>query len=202
MPGQPPGNIVRIYWGSKRGYLLTRRQDLGIRAAIDLASGDFDRDGASDLAILSADGKIHLVWAVKSQVLSVEFQRGQIELPGDGVQCITAKDMDGDGAADLVIGTHGSGEVYLVGARVPREWGDVTSHKGFSASHVAVGDLDGDQKPELVLTDFDIGHAAGGEAGAAHESETSVNILLERFRLVGIHGTEHSACQRHGDRRF
>ena len=60
---------------------------------------------------------------------------------------------------------------------VPREWGDVTSHKGFSASHVAAGDLDGDQKPDLVLTDFGLDHAAGGEAGAAQEIDTSVHIL-------------------------
>ncbi|MDA2926816.1 VCBS repeat-containing protein [Acidobacteria bacterium AH-259-G07] len=58
LPGQPSGRIIRIFWGSQEGFLLSRRQDLGVPQAIDLAGADFDGDGSRDLAILTAENTI------------------------------------------------------------------------------------------------------------------------------------------------
>jgi len=52
LPGQPPGLIVRVFWGGEHGFLLTSYRDFGVPNALGLASADFDEDGAADLAVL------------------------------------------------------------------------------------------------------------------------------------------------------
>ena len=57
-PGQPSGNIVRIFWGGEQGFVLNRLQEEGVPNAIAMDSGDFDSDGAEDVAFLKSDNTI------------------------------------------------------------------------------------------------------------------------------------------------
>ena len=176
LPGQSAGRIVRIYWGSKDGFLLSRRKDIGVPAAVDLASADFDRDGAADVAVLQAD-KLRLLWATDAINEGFECDTTEIALAGDGLQCLTAADCDADGAIDLVVGTQGETVLWVPG-RGLRTWGEVNRISAFDASQIAVGDLDNDERPDLVLTSFAMARAAGGEVVGAKDKKTeSIHIL-------------------------
>jgi len=177
LPGQPEGNIVRIYWGSEHGFLLSRYQDIGIQNALTLASGDFDSDGASDVAVLLSDGAIQIIWSKKSADITVEFEKSKISLPGNSVQCITAADFNGDGEMDLVIGT-GNKALYLVKGKSGRSWDEPTVIEGFEASHIAAGDIDGDNYTDIVLSHFSLIRAGGGEMmGGRSDIDNTVEIL-------------------------
>ena len=67
-------NNLRIYWGGKNGFLLTRMQDINIRDVVSMFAGDFDSDGADDIALLKSDHSIKVIWATKSTETPIEFE--------------------------------------------------------------------------------------------------------------------------------
>src|SRR5262245_40521718 len=182
MLDQPEGRIVRIFWGSATGYSVAEFQDLGIAGAVDLAAGDFDGDGARDLAVLRSDGKVTIFWATKGKTSRGSRDRArlassEVALPGTDGTCLVSADVNGDGRPDLVAGTSGKA-VYLVTAQAARRWDRASSVPAFPATHVAVGDLDRDGHADLVLTYFTQAHAAGGEqAGAGKDALGVVRVL-------------------------
>ena len=175
--GQPTqGRIIRIFWGGEHGFFLTRYRDMGVEGALDLAAADLDGDGSRDLAILTADGAVLLYWAARSEIPAGQLERVPLPAPGTGAANLTAADADGDGNSDLLVGTN-EARLYLLlstGSREPLA-GRTLNTAG--ASHVAVGDLDGDQRPELVVTKFAQNRAGGGEAsGAAARSGPTIQV--------------------------
>ena len=123
-----------------------------------LASGDFDRDGAADLAI-GTPGR---------ERVSVLYGTGQgveggrrLQLSGRGADRygygVLAKDMDGDGYDDLLVSAPGEGEVqYLRGgpgglnpARSRLIARPESAAAGFG-SRIRSGDVDGDRRVDLV----------------------------------------------------
>ena len=176
--GQPSeGRILRIYWGSEHGFLLTRYRDLGVEGVIDLAAADFDSDGARDLAILTDGGAVLLYWAARSDTAPGQFERVPLPLPRTDAIHLTAADANGDGHIDLLAGTN-EDKLYVMlgsGSRKPHTGRALDA---FPASHVAAGDLDGDRRPDLVLTSFIQNRAGGGEAsGAAEQAGASIRVL-------------------------
>ncbi|MBN1345861.1 MAG: VCBS repeat-containing protein [Phycisphaerae bacterium] len=174
---QPSGRIVRVYWGGEEGYLLSRRQDIGVPGAVDLSAGDFDGDGTVDLAVLTGDGHVRVFWATPTTKTTTQLGTTDIALPAPGGVCITGGDCDGDGRADLVVGTSRE-TVLIVRSEGSRQWAQPISVPAFGASHVAVGDIDGDKRPEIVLTKMSLALAAGGEVtGADKGAPELVHIL-------------------------
>ena len=168
LPGQPEGNILRIFWGSPEGFLLTDTSELGIPQALDLAAGDFDGDGFKEAALLSGRGVVEVVRG-GAPGTTRELIRQEVVLPGDEGLCLTAADADGDSRIDLLVGTD-RGRVYFVGGIAGPGWGEPGAWSTPNASHIAVGYLNGDGHPDLVLTDFTLARAGGGEAAGAAES--------------------------------
>ncbi|MCY3758175.1 MAG: VCBS repeat-containing protein, partial [Acidobacteria bacterium] len=176
LPGQPEGNILRIFWGSPEGFLLTDTAELGIPQALDLAAGDFDGDGFKEAALLSGRG---LVEVVRGGALGSprDLTRQEVTLPGNEGLCLTAADADGDSRIDLLVGTD-RGKVYFVNGKAGPGWGEPDTWAAPNASHIAVGYLNGDAHPDLVLTDFTLARAGGGEAaGAAKSVAEPVQVL-------------------------
>ncbi len=172
---QPSERIIRIYFGSQDGFSVIDYQDLAVAGALDISAADFDKDGARDLAVLGNDGKITMIGATEFDGTKLTFRRTEISLPGKHALCLTASDAvaDPENRPDFVLGTSQE-TVYLVAAKVGRKWGQAHIISGFAASHMAVGDLDGDGHPDLALTKFSAARAAGGEqAGFGKEAETS-----------------------------
>jgi hypothetical protein len=175
---QPRGGpIIRMFWGSEHGFLLTRRRDIQIKGTLDLATADLDQDGAGDLAILTEQRRIIILWGGQPQGINGRFSRGYLNLPGAGATVLAAADATGDGLPDLVA-AGGDGRAYVFRRNGDRGTSTAQTVAAFPASQLSVGDLDGDSKPELVLTDFQQNRAGGGEAsGAVAQTGAAVHIL-------------------------
>lgn len=170
-------NKMRIYWGGEQGFFLTRYQDVSVQDVIAMSSGDFDSDGADDVALLKSNNSIDIFWATKSGETSVEFETTRILLPGKGVKCISADDYDGDGKTDFIVGTDKE-ILYIVPGQTGRSWNKTVEISCFNASHITLGDIDGDSYNDIVLSYYSQQSAAGGEmAGAGEGSGADLHIL-------------------------
>ena len=175
IPGQPKGNIIRTYWGSEDGFLLSRYRDTGIPAAAALAAGDFDADGHSDIAVAASDGTVHVIWAMKDGGDSPVCDVSKMDLSEKGTACIAAADVDSDGHVDILIG---GDTVSIVKGEEGRSWGTVEMVPGLKASHIAVGDVDDDGSSDLVLSHFVQVTAMGGEmTGGTGDANRCVTVL-------------------------
>lgn len=149
-----------------------------------LAVGDVDGDGAPDLLLASsAQGDRALLRLSRREgeprFLPVELTA----IPGRSfVQAVALGDLDGDGRADLLVSTLASGtggftsRVDVLLSRPPGfEMRPVLSEAGRKPrGAVAIGDLDGDGRPDLALLSGDgtlethLGDGRGGFTAAAH----------------------------------
>lgn len=175
---QPSGGpILRVYWGSEEGFLLTHRSDMQIKGALDIAAADIDQDGVGDLAVLTGEKRIIILWGGEPQGATGRFARGYLNLPGPGATTVVAADATGDGHPDLIVGTS-EGPVYVFRRAKDRGTSTAQIVPAFPASRVTVGELDGDGRPEIVVTKFEQNRAGGGEAsGAVAQSGATVHVL-------------------------
>jgi hypothetical protein len=170
-------NKIRIYWGGERGFYLMRYQDVAVQDVISMKAGDFNRDGADDVALLKSDNSIDVFWATKSGETSVEFETSRLLVPAERATCIYADDYNNDGQTDFIVGTDKQ-TLYIVPGHTGRSWNKAIEVPGFSASHITMGDLDGDSYKDIVISYYSQQSAAGGEmAGAGEESGANLHIL-------------------------
>ena len=166
--GQPDGKIIRIYWGRDDGFFLTRRAELGVAEAHDLAAGDLDEDGADDLAVLT-DKHVRVFWAGAAKAVSDTPQFEDVVFADGGLICLAIADVNADGHLDLVAAASGD-RLTLIPGKKGRSWGDAVALPVAYATDIAVADLDADGSADLVLAGLHTGRAAGGEEGAATRS--------------------------------
>jgi hypothetical protein len=178
-PGQPAGNIARIYWGDKRGYLITRYYDLGIPGAIDITSGDFDKDGAVDVAFLKGDHNIAIYWATPAKETAFIPVTSNVQLPETDAQIstIAAGDCNNNNMIDLLVGTTDS-TLYIIINQNGRSWGEPQKIGCFNSSNISVGDIDKDGFNDILLSFFSQRLSAGGEYGGAQEGSGGATQIL------------------------
>ena len=177
LPGQPKGNILRIFWGSESGFLLNENTDFGITQAIDIIGQDFDGDGHAELAILTGTGTIYVVYSISPSFTSETFKHQKIALPNKDGLCLTSLDANIDGHMDLLIGTN-HGRLYLITGKSNSTWNRAKVVPAPNASQIASGYLNNDQYPDIALTNFSSTQAKGGEAaGVGQIQNDSINIL-------------------------
>ena len=177
LPGQPPGNIVRIYWGSERGFLLTRYQDAGVEKGTALAAADMDGDGAKDVAVLGAAGRLTVMWATPAVRPDGPLVKTEFPLALADGGCLTATDLEGDRFAELIAGSE-KGGILIIRGMPQRKWSGDFLVPGVPATHIAAGDLDSDGSIDLAVSCFSLVRAGGGEmAGGARQSEPCVRVL-------------------------
>ena len=119
------------------------------------AIGDLDGDGKPDLVVANAPGSTVSVFRNTSTFGSITFA-SKVDLPlASGGIIVAIGDIDGDGKPDVVVATGGHAiEVF----RNTSTSGSITFASrldfavGSQTSGVAIGDMDGDGKPDLVVT--------------------------------------------------
>jgi hypothetical protein len=130
------------------------------------AAGDADRDGFRDLAVLYGTGAFDVLSPVSGEVL-YQVPRPPGEFRGDAEFLVPLGDVDGDGIGDLVVslGSYNDAPSDLEHAMF--RVGRVAAHSGadgrllwerfgeerslFGLESVAVGDVSGDEVPDLVV---------------------------------------------------
>lgn len=177
LPGQPEGNIIRTYWGSERGFLLTRKKDLGVKSATAIISSDFDNDGSEDIAVLTDNGTINVLWGKESSPDNIELTITEIHAGDSNSTGIFLGDLNNDGNSDLLLGNHLE-TITIVKGDAGRSWHNPESISGYRASDIEIEDIDRDGRSDLLFTYYSQQRAGGGElVGAGKGTESAATIL-------------------------
>ena len=166
LPGYHDGDTYRLnsylYLGRENGLDTERRLSLPTMAARDAAAADFNRDGYLDLFLavpwvdvhyeaVEIDGRIY--WGDKE---GFDSKRSS-PLPCRGSVAVEASDLNGDGYPELILAnlrenrnTSTTSFVYWNGPDgMSREHRTELPTEGATA--VSVGDVNGDDKPDLAF---------------------------------------------------
>ncbi|MDZ4120896.1 MAG: VCBS repeat-containing protein, partial [Candidatus Cloacimonadaceae bacterium] len=145
-----------------------------------VAIHDLDGDGKPDLALANYTSSTVSVLRNTSFGGSISFA-GKVDFgTGSGPKSIAVSDLDGDGKPDLVVGNSGASNVSVLrntsssgtigfAAKV-----DFTT--GSNAYGVAIGDLDGDSKREIAVSNY-----GSGTISVLRNTSTSGSITSGSF---------------------
>jgi cysteine-rich repeat protein len=117
-----------------------------------VAMGDLDDDGDLEIVTAHADGSVRVRDASLSELWSVTPE-------GSEVRSLTLADLDGDGSLEVVVGVAVGSQtavwVYEHDGTLRPGWPQLSGGSGYGwgiyDDAIAVGDIDGDTLPEIVV---------------------------------------------------
>lgn len=160
--------ILSVLRGGGDGISEQRVTKLPTLAGKYSSIGDFNHDGWLDLAVANnSDGKTKRVSSyVYWGSLNGFDEHKRTELPTLGANSVAYGDLNSDGYVDLVFANSSDDLTLDVPSYI--YWGSSTGYapymrtnlQGFGVASVSVGDLNGDQHPEIIL----VNQYSGSEA--------------------------------------
>ena len=121
---------------------------LGVSLAIDVALGDFDGDGHLDVAVLGLD-RFWIGWGTGTG----QFAVGSAVVVGGAANGFLARDLNGDGLADVAVTRRDLGDVALFEARPLRGFLLERLYPvGTTPFALGAADVDGDGLVDLIVT--------------------------------------------------
>lgn len=135
-----------------------RNVDVSPLAPFDLTAGDFDGDGRQDLGLAAGEGRSEATVLLGDGAGGFRPAPGGPYAVGSGAKSAAAADLDGDGAADLVVASWRSRELTIVFGGEGLGSGDAPrSHRvqvGENPWSVVTADFDGDGRPDIATADY------------------------------------------------
>ena len=151
-----------------------------------IAIGDLDGDGKIDLAVANNNATTLSVFRNTSTSGTVSFVAKVDFTTGTGPTGIAIGDLDGDGKPDLAVANGGVSTVSAFRNTSTSGTIDATSFAAkvdftttTQPARVAIGDLDGDGKPDLAVTNS--GGGAGTTVSVLRNTSTSGTIDAASF---------------------
>jgi hypothetical protein len=193
-PGQPAGNIVRVYWGSPAGFRPSNFKDFGVPDGVDLAATHNEvavlspdsvrvisaagmhaaiRLGAGNARSIAAAGSRYVI-ASAARVLAVSANPPAVtELDSSGANHVAA-------AGEMVVLTGEAGVRILGGSKIPIA----------NATAAAILDFDGDARNDIAISIL--------HDGSRMETESVIYLAkaggrYERGAAVRTSGAAHVA---------
>lgn len=175
LPNQPKGDIVRIFWGSENGFILTNYKDIGVTDASRITSGDFNKDGIEDIALLT---NRHLLILSGGDNLndSEEANFIEIQINGSKPMIIVTVDLDNDGTDDILIGSNN--RIEVVKGRKDASFFPETLLTDVTTTSITAGDIDKDGHIDIISSEFNMRRASGGEMlGGSNDDGQNIRIF-------------------------
>jgi len=120
-----------------------------------ITTGDLDGDGRPDLATVNSEGNAFSVFRNTSSVGSISFDNELLFTTGLNPFGIAIGDLDNDGKADIVTGNYDGNSISIhknttLSNNISFD-SPIDLAAGPSCIDVAIGDIDGDGKPDIVV---------------------------------------------------
>ena len=126
---------------------------------VSIATADMDADGRPDLVI--SNYLSDQIAVLKNNTLLDSFMFGTaVMFPASGPQQVVVADMNADGKPDIIVPAFNSGTVNVMqnlaapGVISSSSFVATNYSSGSGATGVSIGDLDGDGKPDIVVSKF------------------------------------------------
>jgi hypothetical protein len=159
-----------------------------------IAAADFNADGRADLVVANQgdDNVSVFLNTVDSASATVTFATQQTFTAGNNPVSVAVGDIDGDGKPDIVVANASGGTISVLrnttaaGATTTTFAAQQTFPAGIYPYSVAIGDLDGDGKPDVVVAN--VGDAtvsvlrnatAAGSATVAFDTQQKYSVGRE-----------------------
>jgi 6-phosphogluconolactonase (cycloisomerase 2 family) len=129
-----------------------------------VAIGDLDKDGKPDLVVANANSQTVSVFrntSISGSIGASSFAAKQDFTTGASPYSVAIGDLDGDGKLDLAVANYGSSTVSVfhnTSSSGSIDAGSLAAKQDFTTGpdpySVAIGDLDGDGKPDLAVANI------------------------------------------------
>ncbi|MBU0741930.1 hypothetical protein KKG45_03570 [bacterium] len=165
--------LVRIIYltGDGSRDIWTSKQLNGV--VQEVIGADLDGDGKDEIIAWSTSAMVY-VWSGADHKLRYETLQNEFQI----LHSLAVGNVDDDAQLEILVNADDH-IYYLDGVTFNREW---TSLREYQATRMAVGDVDGDGTPEIVLNTGQIVDARGGDV------EWEDVVFGTRIELVDMDG--------------